>query len=95
MRLSLNEKQTIISSVEQCDKFAKIYLFGSRVDDKKQGGDIDLLIISKQCSRKDLSKIRWDFYDKFGEQKMDIIIDDGSISTPFVKLILPNAQQLR
>jgi len=94
MRLSIDEQKTIHSSVKVCDKDAKVYLFGSRADDKKQGGDIDILIISKQCTRKDLSKIRWDFYDKFGEQKMDILIDDGAMKDPFIKMIFPTAKQL-
>ncbi len=94
MRLSPEEIETIKSSVMQLDNLATIYLFGSRVDDAKKGGDIDLLILSKHLTHKDISTIRWNFYDHFGEQKMDIIIDDGDLNNPFVKKIYPHALKL-
>ncbi|WP_198262627.1 nucleotidyltransferase domain-containing protein [sulfur-oxidizing endosymbiont of Gigantopelta aegis] len=94
MRLSTEEINTIKTSLAELDKLAQVYLFGSRVDDYKKGGDIDLLVISKQLAKKDLAKLRWDFYERFGEQKMDIILDDGRFNTPFAKLIYPQALKL-
>lgn len=45
MRLTTQQK-TIIKRValELCSADASIFLFGSRLDDNKKGGDIDLLI---------------------------------------------------
>jgi len=47
MRLSIFEQEAIKNAVAQGDKEAKVYLFGSRVDDTKRGGDIDILILSQ------------------------------------------------
>ena len=45
MRLSNKEKSIIKDRVERVFGDAAIYLFGSRVDDEKRGGDIDLYIV--------------------------------------------------
>lgn len=91
MRLSIGEMNNFRSSTYDIDPDAKLYLFGSRVDDSKKGGDIDLLIISAKISRKDVRTIRLNFFDQFGEQKLDIVVDDGSLKTAFVKMIFEKA----
>jgi len=54
-----------------------IYLFGSRVDDGKKGGDIDLYLVIKNQDDlfakkgKFLSRIKRDL----GEQKIDVIFN--------------------
>lgn len=85
MRLSKEEIENIKESVKSIDDKAKIILFGSRKDDSKKGGDIDLLIISEKIDRKGIWKIRDNFFEKFGEQKIDILIDDGKLEDPFKK----------
>jgi len=45
LRLSINEVQKIKNKVKIIFGEAVVYLFGSRVDDTKKGGDIDLYII--------------------------------------------------
>ncbi|GHV80120.1 hypothetical protein AGMMS49944_19110 [Spirochaetia bacterium] len=47
MRISDYEKNVIIDSVRNTDPNATIWLFGSRTDDSKKGGDIDIAILSK------------------------------------------------
>jgi len=47
LRLSVKEIRLIKSRVESIFGEAVIYLFGSRVDNTKQGGDIDLYIVAK------------------------------------------------
>lgn len=42
MRLSATEVETIRSVLRGADPLGKIYLFGSRADDTRRGGDIDL-----------------------------------------------------
>lgn len=94
MRLSKEEIHTLKHAVAKQDPHAKIYLYGSRVDMGKKGGDIDLLIISKKITRVDLTPIRWAFFDKFGEQKIDFIVDPGELKDPFVAKIYKQAIKL-
>jgi len=57
MRLSLFEIETVVKLKNKCfNKNDKIYLFGSRVDDSKKDGDIDLFI--------DLENKEQEYYDK-------------------------------
>lgn len=77
--------------MNELSKDAQLYLFGSRVDDTKRGGDIDLLIVSKSLTKKDLRFIRIDFFNYFGEQKIDIVLDNGEFKNPFTKHIFKKA----
>lgn len=57
-----------------------VYLFGSRVDDNKKGGDIDLFITNKEKSNLTiLSKIEFLTELKLiiGDQKIDVIPDNS------------------
>ncbi len=94
VRLSSAEIDNLKESVSTADPQADIYLFGSRTDLTKRGGDIDILIISKNIKKSDLTHIRWNFFEEFGEQKMDIVTDDGNIQTPFVEMVFSKAVQL-
>lgn len=46
MRLTHNELIAIREEIFRADPLGKIYLFGSRVDDNRRGGDIDLFVES-------------------------------------------------
>jgi len=82
MRLSLFEIETVVKLKNKYfNKNDKIYLFGSRVDDSKKGGDIDLFI--------DLENKEQEYYDEkqkfiaelqehLGEQKIDLVISQDS-----------------
>jgi len=48
MRLSAKEIKVLKDTLKSMSDEAKIYLFGSRVDDAKKGGDIDLYVIPKE-----------------------------------------------
>lgn len=85
MRLTQQETDNIKSVVLQNDPDAQIYLFGSRADDDKKGGDIDLLIFSHVLTETDKRKIRLKLFDKLGEQRIDIIIAQD-LSQPFVRI---------
>jgi predicted nucleotidyltransferase len=76
MRLSSFEIQAIKESAREVFGECKIYLFGSRVDDLKKGGDIDLYIQLPQkphflAKPKFLALLK----RKIGEQKIDVVID--------------------
>jgi predicted nucleotidyltransferase len=87
MRLSKSEVEAIKSTVHNLDADAQITLFGSRADNSKRGGDIDLLIMSQKLTDRDARPIRLGLYDKLGEQKIDIVIAKDT-SDAFVRIAL-------
>ena len=91
MRLLDKEISLLKNSLASISNEAKLYLFGSRIDDTKKGGDIDLLVVSDKLTKKDLRLLRIEFFKEFGEQKIDIILDNGSFKNPFNKLIFQKA----
>ncbi len=93
MRLKDSEQLAILSTVKRLDENARVYLFGSRVDDTKKGGDIDLLIMSSVLNRNDNRTIKMKLYELLGELKIDLVlaVDD---SDPFVKLALETGVEL-
>ncbi len=58
MRLTQKEIEIIKNTINRYIKDSKIYLFGSRLDDNKKGGDIDIFIISQENSYELKIKIR-------------------------------------
>lgn len=79
MRLTSYEIEMIKKSFFEVFKSGKIYLFGSRIDDSKRGGDIDLFIeLSLDLSAKEImekkSAFKLRLYNRIGEQKIDVII---------------------
>ncbi|HBK53168.1 nucleotidyltransferase family protein [Syntrophomonas wolfei] len=90
MRLSGHEINSIKETVKNVDQDARIYLFGSRVDKKKRGGDIDLLIFSYKLKEEDRFRIKRDLWEQIGEQKIDIIIVRDE-SDPFTRIVLKEA----
>jgi predicted nucleotidyltransferase len=85
MRLSLFEIETIVKLKNKYfDQHDNIYLFGSRVDDNKKGGDIDLYIVRHDFSTQDYNK-KIEFISELqniiGEQKIDVILSKDSSRT--------------
>ena len=74
MRLTNIEISTIKSIIKSYDKDASIRLFGSRVDDTKRGGDIDLIVLSHKLKYGDKLLIRSELKEHLGDRKIDIII---------------------
>jgi len=68
---------TIKNSFQEVFGKGEIYLFGSRVDDSKKGGDIDLYLVVKDKS--DLFRKKLLFLAKIkkalGEQKIDVVFN--------------------
>jgi len=87
MRLTQYECNSITQTILAYDKNANIYLFGSRVDDNKKGGDIDLLILSPLLTFQHQIDIKVKLHDLLGEQKIDLVISDD-ITKPFVQLAI-------
>lgn len=81
MRLDPKDLDSLIKAFQEC--FAKedhLWLFGSRVDDTKRGGDIDLYIEVQDYDAQKVFKARSCFWnllqDLLGEQKIDIVVRD-------------------
>lgn len=80
MRLSENEVKVIKKTAEETwGNNVMVFLFGSRTDDEKRGGDIDLFIqLPDKTDAKNLVQQKAKFLSKLyfllGEQKIDVII---------------------
>lgn len=85
MRLKEQERRTIADLVKKYDPEASIYLFGSRADDRRRGGDIDLLILSSRITPALRRKLKLCLYDALGEQKIDIVVSKD-LSRAFTRL---------
>ena len=80
MRLTALERQTLKTAAQNCfDANAVVRLFGSRLDDSKRGGDIDLLIATQLSDPAQIARAHSRFlaqvYARLGEQKLDVLID--------------------
>ena len=72
MRLSIEQIQAIrYAASTTFGDDTQVWLFGSRVDDAKKGGDIDLLAL--------LEKL-------LGERKIDLVIEHPSDNRPIVSV---------
>ena len=54
----------------------KVLIFGSRVDDSKKGGDIDLYVITDTPTYEKKTKFWIELQERLGEQKIDIILSE-------------------
>jgi len=78
MRLSSSQQhymQTVFHS--HLPAGARVWLFGSRVDDAARGGDIDLLIQLPANEAKPLAfirRLRIALHRRLGERKIDIVL---------------------
>jgi len=75
MRITEQEKNVIIDTVKSSDPNAKVWLFGSYVDDSKKGGDIGIMILSEKIDKDVMQKIQLRRFicDRIGGQKIDIV----------------------
>ncbi len=96
MRITPHEAQVIRTAITAHDPNAIIFLFGSRTDDNKKGGDIDLLVESKVIGLPQKLDILVSIKDKIGDQKIDLIISENIELTadPFIRSIKRKAIKL-
>ncbi len=77
MRLTNKQHQAIKNTFLEVFESGEIYLFGSRVDDSKKGGDIDLYVVS--TCKENLTSKKIDFLvnlkNIIGEQKIDVVLN--------------------
>lgn len=66
------------SVIDLFGKDAKVYLFGSRIDESRKGGDIDIYVetnLKKNIFDKKIELLKR-LHDKMGDQKIDIVINN-------------------
>lgn len=86
VRLTQDEIENIKNTIKSFDPEAKIYIFGSRADLTKKGGDIDILVISSKIDSQARRKIKVELFLKLGDRKIDIIVTDNPQKTEFTKI---------
>lgn len=85
MRLDSKQKEALFKAIEGIEN--EIYLFGSRVDDTKKGGDIDILIFSQANPYKLSQRVAVQYFMEC-EEKIDVIVMDPHNLTPEQKAFL-------
>ena len=83
IRLEKNDLDSIIKTFKECfEDNDHLWLFGSRVDLNKRGGDIDLYIEVMNFDSEKIHSQRQKFWillqDRLGEQKIDVVIHNPS-----------------
>ncbi len=92
MRLSPIERKALDYAVK--DISYEVFLFGSRCDNERKGGDVDVLIMAPQVSEGDRAKMSLSVASKFQmicDEKIDVVVlDPQNLSQPqeaFLSLI--------
>lgn len=104
MRLTDNEISGIIEGIEKLSSIysSELRLYGSRADDNKKGGDIDLLLVIlsnelKQNLVENKHRILAQIKKNIGDRKIDLLICNSEAieDDPFVGLIYPESVILK
>lgn len=97
MRITPAEKQAFIEVIgKYINEPAELRLFGSRVDDHKKGGDIDLIImVTSNKTAENLMYYKYKILSEIktiiGEQKIDLLINTFNDQDVFIQAILPDS----
>jgi len=91
MRLTQDQITAIRQAAEEVfGESSQVWLFGSRVDDRRRGGDIDLLVRPAQAAWAPDLKRKVRFLGKLerslGERKIDLLIETAGDRRPIVRL---------
>lgn len=91
MRLTQKQIDAIRISVNEVFGLdAQVWLFGSRVDDHKRGGDIDLLVRPAATHSMPSLSSKVHFLNKLerliGERKVDVVVEAYDDSRPIVQI---------
>ncbi len=92
MRLYPDEKIALEIALEEVED--KVYLFGSRVNDNKKGGDIDILIYSKENPLKLSQDVSMKFMMEL-DSKLDVVVFDKDNMTKEQKAFANTLNMIR
>jgi uncharacterized protein len=92
MRISAAQQALLSACVHEVLPDARVYLFGSRADDSRRGGDIDILVLGERAlTLREKMKIKTALYCRLGDQKIDIVSFAKDSDAPFKSLALSDA----
>jgi len=103
MRLSQQEIKFLCQSIDElrCIIPCELRLYGSRIDDSRRGGDIDLLLITASHQEHSaLAAKRFDILTRMtkylGERKIDLLVchSDELSTDSFLQMIYPSSIRL-
>ena len=100
MRLTSNQQSAIrTAATEAFGAGAAVWLFGSRADDAKRGGDIDLLVLPGQDEADRLFDRKIRMLTKLerllGERKVDVVIETPDDTRPIVAIAHATGVQIK
>ena len=80
MRITETERRVLREEAQEAfGADSKVFLFGSRVDDARRGGDIDLLVETGKTGHAAILQAQLRFLARvklaLGEQKIDVLVD--------------------
>jgi predicted nucleotidyltransferase len=90
MRISLHDRDCIRqATLEVAGPHARAMLFGSRTDDQKRGGDIDLLIELAEPAQDSLAlsvRLAARIQRQIGLRKIDVLVaDPATVESPLLR----------
>ncbi|MDX8409995.1 MAG: nucleotidyltransferase domain-containing protein [Mariprofundales bacterium] len=78
MRLASHEVQMIKQVVAQVFGVARVWLFGSRVDDQARGGDVDLYVeVDRPSTLQERLRAMTQIQMAMGGRKVDLLVRDA------------------
>lgn len=91
MRLTERERDAILACARRhFGAGSRVLLFGSRVDDARRGGDIDLHVVAETPAQATLTselRFRADLADLIGEERVDVLVREPGYAPRPIDLI--------
>lgn len=94
MRLTTKEAEIIKHAILKYAPDAKVFLYGSRVDETARGGDIDVLALTKHNDLETKLKIKVELFKHLEDQKIDLLLAKDKEASPFVRMAFEQAKAL-
>lgn len=92
LRLDEEQRKALRAAVEWLD--CDVYVFGSRTNQSKRGGDTDVLVLSKESKFKLSLEIERRFFE-ICEDKLDVVVTDPDNMTDFAKFLFQNCKLVK
>ena len=92
MRLYPDEKDILLDLIKTIP--GQVFLFGSRADDTKKGGDIDLLILSDKFTPEAGEQLKRQFYLRL-DSKLDVVVFDPKNLTSTQQAFINTLNKIR